>query len=277
MALLTRNNNVSECNQAIKELQEEVKALRQENQSLRASIAELFLRLEDIDKNTKVAPRPKKKQGLQHQLSSKPPCPTRNEVCPSSTDDPTSSTASSSTIQQANHRDEIAFHSCSEDDVSLEEADFKTVEPNRNSQKHPSFSEKFRKRSVFIYGVPECASTIGKERLAADTEHVRRFMQPMLQTCNELNVFRLMRIGKQITGAERPRPIRLVLENEAAVERFLQNAPRIVEVFPHLNFRKEYSMEERIKWRTRKAQQQKTRGLLWQTPLTITLMDTTQA
>ncbi len=83
-------------------------------------------------------------------------------------------------------------------------------------------------------------ATVGKVCLVADTEQVRRFMEPMLHSCKELNVFWIMRIEKSPAGTEHPRPIRLVLENEAAFEQFLQKAPRITGASLHLNFRRKY-------------------------------------
>lgn len=146
-------------------------------------------------------------------------------------------------------------------------------------------------RSIFIYGIKESEAKTGDLRKRDDYEALAAIVKATIgEMSDKVKVLQLFRIGRRHEDEEeastKPRPVKVIFATAEQAKVFLQKAKALKWINSSLFFRKEYSLAERIKWRTAKVQLQKLRaagetGLtirngevvklrVWSKPITIT-------
>ena len=83
--------------------------------------------------------------------------------------------------------------------------------------------ERFKRRNnLIIYGLPECKNGDEDERLRVDTSRIDKLFRELEVNALKINI---QRLGNKIT--EKPRPIKIELENEATKYKILKKAGKI--------------------------------------------------
>uniref|UniRef100_A0A0X3NTC0 Uncharacterized protein n=1 Tax=Schistocephalus solidus TaxID=70667 RepID=A0A0X3NTC0_SCHSO len=109
-----------------------------------------------------------------------------------------------------------------------------------------------RKHNLVIKGVPESASSIPKERVKHDLDLLQLYAKTMLTDGESIHILKAYRIGKALSAPEsnsRPRPLKIILENEAQAQLLLQRKATLRGLHSEVFFQPEYGLKERLKMR----------------------------
>lgn len=127
---------------------------------------------------------------------------------------------------------------------------------NLDTQATPAQHSK-RECSVIIYGAEEPLTVDPNEIMKHDVPLVESCVRATLATSNqEVKVRQIMRLGRRdsVIQSSRPRPIRVTFQTFDEAAAFLKNCRQIFGPDQQLGFRRDYSLRERIRWRTLKLE-----------------------
>ncbi len=131
-------------------------------------------------------------------------------------------------------------------------------------------AQALRRRTVFVYGAMESEHTTPEASHQADCDLITKVIQHQLTGDTTCEVWKIARIGTQkTTGTQatpRPRPIKVIFKDDKSASSFLTHRSELREAFPTLDFRPEFSPQERINWRIKLAAKRKR---VWDKPLIV--------
>lgn len=108
-----------------------------------------------------------------------------------------------------------------------------------------------RQHCIIVQGLKECTS-VSSDHNAEDMASFNRVLNDLFEPGLEFPVLKSFRIGKkpdEATGTPRPRPLKIVMQNDEHVKLILSKKTSLRQSHKEVFFQPEYSLAERLKRR----------------------------